>query len=102
MLPTNTAPGNGPMTWPFGKNKDLAVADTETGYLMWAAKTLRLSSGLKAAGATELQRRGVHPPEPAPRPEKPHPPCHRCGPGPGFEIVWGQDAIARKFLRRQC
>src|SRR5262249_25486481 len=57
-------------------------------YLQWAIGTVKLSTGVRAAVAAELERRGVRPPSPPP--PRPPGPCWRCG-STQYRHTWQQD-----------
>jgi hypothetical protein len=46
------------VVFPFGKHKDEPLANVPASYLLWSLRDCKLSSGLRAAVAGELQRRG--------------------------------------------
>jgi hypothetical protein len=84
----------------FGAHKGRPLADVPASYLIWLGRTCKLSSGLRAAVASELARRGVAaPPPPAPKPE---PLCPRCHPDTGIGYQWTQDSLGRAQIRREC
>jgi hypothetical protein len=62
------------LTMPFGRHKGTPLADVPESYLGWPLPGCKLSSGLRAAVAAELERRGVRPPAAAVKAE---PDC--CG-----------------------
>jgi hypothetical protein len=71
----------------------------DTGYLQWALSKCKLSSGLRAALAEELPRRGQPVPQPpAPRPV---PACPRC-PGAPPALAWQEDSAGRRCIRAEC
>jgi uncharacterized protein (DUF3820 family) len=84
---------------PFGRYKNKPLADVPGDYLRWALGTCKLSSGLQAAVAEELQRRGLDAP-PAP----PARPVHLCRehPGAGVSCHWCEDSVGRRHIRAQC
>jgi hypothetical protein len=83
---------------PFGRHQGKALAEVPADYLQWLLRSIKLSSGVRGAVAGELTRRGIQAPDPSPRPEP------RCGrhPAAGFRCLWGEDTIARKFIRAEC
>jgi hypothetical protein len=83
---------------PFGKFKGLTVDRIDTGYLRWLL-TIKLSSGLRAAVAGELCRRGV--PVPDPPPHVP-PSCPRCRAATVIGYSWYEDRLGRRFIKRRC
>jgi hypothetical protein len=84
---------------PFGKHKNEPLAAVPTDYLRWALATVKLSSGLRAAVAAELTRRGITPPPPPP--SAPVSPCERCS-SKEVTFAWIQDKIGRRQIRRSC
>jgi uncharacterized protein (DUF3820 family) len=58
---------------PFGKYKGQPLAAVPSGYLHWVLETCKLSSGLRAAIAAELETRGIAPPR-CRRPRSPNAP----------------------------
>jgi uncharacterized protein (DUF3820 family) len=93
-----TAPAPGPCL-PFGKYKHRPLTEVPDGYLLWALAECKLSSGLRAALAGELESRGLAPP--AAPPPRPVPGCPRC-PGAGFRCEWFQDSISRWHIKLSC
>lgn len=84
---------------PWGRHKGVPLPDVPTSYLQWALRECRLSSGLRAAVAGELARRGIAaPPLPTPRPV---PPCRHCGTA-GFVARWQEDRRGARRLRAEC
>jgi hypothetical protein len=83
---------------PFGRHKGRPLTEVPTDYLQWLLRSIKLSSGLRAALADELTRRGIQAPDPPPRPE---PACRRC-PGARYRCLWGEDSIGRRFIRAEC
>jgi hypothetical protein len=83
---------------PFGKFKGLSVDRIDTGYLRWLL-TIKLSSGLRAAVAEELRRRGVAVPEPPPHVP---PSCPRCRAATVIGYSWYEDRLGRRFIKRRC
>lgn len=84
---------------PFGRHKGRPPAEVPTSYLNWLIRTVKLSSGLRAAVAAELQSRGSSvPPAPAPAPPRD---CRTC---PGAEILclWGEARNGRRFIWGEC
>jgi hypothetical protein len=84
---------------PFGKHKDRPLSTVPTDYLQWAVRSLKLSSGLRAALSAELACRGVEVP-PAP-PLRPLPACQRC-PGVRPLLSWLQDSLGRDRIKIEC
>src|SRR5262245_32538541 len=86
-------------TLPFGKYGGRQLTAVPSAYLLWALRTVKLGSGLRAAVASELQRRGVAVTVP-PLPEPP-PSCWRCG-GTDLEYTWQQFRNGDMQVRRGC
>jgi hypothetical protein len=89
-------------TLPFGRHKGAALANVPTPHLAWAIRTVRLSSGLRAAVRTELTSRpdcpSDLPDEPAPR----TPQCRRCG-GVELRLAWqGLSRGTGRVIRGDC
>lgn len=81
---------------PFGKHAGTPLPDVPSDYLTWLL-SIKLSAGLRASVATELQARGEPVPELAPKPA-PSCPRHRAA---GLRYQWrtrrdGQPQIARR------
>jgi hypothetical protein len=85
---------------PFGKHKDKPLSEVPAGYLQWAIETCKLSSGLRAAVAEELTRRGVEAPAP-PAPVLKIPPCRRCD-SDRFRVAWQEDRNGGRRIRASC
>jgi hypothetical protein len=83
------------LTMPLGKHRGTPLADVPESYLAWLLREVKLSTGLRAAVAAELERRGVRPPTAAVKPE---PVC--CG--AGLSYGWDRDALGRPIIRRWC
>jgi hypothetical protein len=79
---------------PFGKHKGVP-----TDYLRWVIDACKLSSGLRAAVANELTKRGID--VPAPPPPRPIRPCPRCG-GVGSFVFWQEDRAGRRRISARC
>jgi hypothetical protein len=87
------------VTIPFGKHKDQPLPDVPSSYLSWLLGAVKLSSGLRAAVAGELERRGMVP-RPAPPPAPPSP-CPRCG-WWKMRHAWMENSRGQRMLRREC
>jgi hypothetical protein len=86
---------------PFGRHKGQAVGEVPSGYLEWLLREVKLSSGLRAAVAAELQARGVAVPDvPAPPPFTVRA-CWVCG-DVGFACGWLEDSLGRRRVRAEC
>jgi len=84
---------------PFGRHKDKPLAEVPGSYLEWALREVKLSSGLRAAVAEQLARRGYSvPPPPPPRPLRP---C-RNHPQAPLACRWFEDAQGRRRIRADC
>jgi hypothetical protein len=84
---------------PFGKHRGKPPSAVPSDYLSWLLRTVKLSTGLRAAVRGELVSRGVAlPPEPPPPPE---PSCQRCGKVP-LVYGWAQDRNGNRRIRREC
>jgi hypothetical protein len=84
---------------PFGKHKGQPLPAVPSGYLQWALATCKLSSGLRAAVAVELARRGLEAP---PIPESALlPVCRDCG-AVGIVGRWQEDCRGEKRIRGEC
>jgi hypothetical protein len=84
---------------PFGRHKGQSPESVPTDYLHWFLSEVQLSSGLRAALAEELARRGRPVPQPpAPRPV---PACPRC-PGAPPALSWQEDAAGQRRIRAEC
>jgi hypothetical protein len=87
---------------PFGRHKGVPLQEVPASYLEWAARTLKLSSGLRAAVAGELERRGRKVPLPPPGEwDRPPGPCRECG-CPDVLYAWAEDRLGRKRIRAEC
>jgi hypothetical protein len=84
---------------PFGEHKGVPLPDVPASYLQWALRECKLSSGLRAALAAELTRRGIEPPPQPPPP--PAPTCQRC-PGAGTLARWQEDRNGARRIRAEC
>jgi hypothetical protein len=84
---------------PFGRHKGTPLPDTPTDYLRWLLRTCKLSTGLRAAVAAELQARGIETPPPAP--PRPLGTCH-AHPQAGVVCRWFEDAIGRRRISAHC
>jgi hypothetical protein len=82
---------------PFGKYKGLSLAMVPGSYLAWVLREVKLSSGLRAAVADELARRGV----PAPAPPRPLRACP-LHPGDKPICLWSEDTLGRRLIRCEC
>jgi hypothetical protein len=87
------------MTLPFGQHRGEALDSVPADYLEWLLKTVKLSSGMRALVAGELERRGFTPPPASPPPTPPR--CSKC-PGEDFSCTWAVDAIGRRHIRATC
>jgi hypothetical protein len=87
------------MALPFGRHANQPLTTVPLDYLQWCLRTVRLSSGLRAAVADELTRRGVEVP-PA-EPPRPLPTCRRC-PGVTPILHWLQDSLGRRQIKISC
>lgn len=87
-------------TLPFGAHKGRPLPDVPADYLRWALAECKLSSGLYAAVAAELARRGL--PVPPPPPPKPPPACACCGPAGKVRYRWSADRLGRPHIRAEC
>jgi hypothetical protein len=81
---------------PFGKHRGEPLSAAPTSYLVWCHRTLRLSSGLRVALATELLCRGV----PVTVPPLPQPPS--CCGSAELRYSWHQFANGERQVRREC
>jgi hypothetical protein len=100
-LPDSPAPGKvgaGP-TLPFGRHKHQPLPSIPGDYLRWLMREHKLSSGLRAAVAGELVRRGLTPPEPPEPP--PLPPCRHCG-HRAVRLSWQEDVRGHRRIRVVC
>jgi hypothetical protein len=84
---------------PFGKHRGASPRDVPSDYLGRLLRECKLSSGLRAAVADELRRRGhdvpVQPPAPPPR-------CRRCG-GLNMALYWQELAgQGTRTIRADC
>src|SRR5688572_4526888 len=86
---------------PFGRHRGQPIAEIPSAYLHWLITgPVKLSTGLRAAVAAELSRRGASVPERQERPV-PTPTCRRC-PAAAYCVLWRQDRLGRKSLRAEC
>jgi hypothetical protein len=92
-------PGPPPPSLPFGRHKNLPLAQVPADYLRRLLSTAKLSSGLRAACSAELAGRGV--PVPPPPPPAPPRPCRGCG-ALAFAHTWQEDRAGGKRIRRSC
>jgi hypothetical protein len=78
---------------PFGKRKGKALGDVPTDYLLWTLRGCKLNTGLRAAVAGELVRRGgaVPPPPPPPRIQ-----CSDCLSASEPRFIWQEDRAGRR------
>jgi hypothetical protein len=88
-------------TLPFGRHRSAPLGEVPTSYLAWLVRTVRLSSGVRAAVAAELARRGIDAPPPAPPAARPVPPCARCG-AAGYSCGWQQTRDGRRQIHAAC
>jgi hypothetical protein len=89
-------------TMPFGRHKGVPLQEVPASYLEWAARTLKLSSGLRASVAAELERRGGKVPVPPPGAwDRPPGPCRDCG-CPDVRYAWAEDRLGRRRVRAEC
>jgi hypothetical protein len=84
---------------PFGRHKDKPLAEVPVDYLRWALRECRLGSGLRAAVAGELQRRGEG--VPAPPPPRPLVRCRTHPEAPPL-LLWIEDRLGRRRIRAEC
>jgi hypothetical protein len=84
---------------PFGKHMGRPLAELPGDYLDWLLRNCKLSSGLRAAVAGELARRGLNPPPP-PGPA-PYPACRDCGRA-GVVARWQEDSRGERRIRGEC
>lgn len=84
----------------FGRHRGKLVSEVDTGWLGWSLRQdkVKLSAGLRAAVAAELQRRGVEVP---PVPPYTVPPCRRCR-GTEVRVTWQQTSDGTRRLRGTC
>jgi hypothetical protein len=89
-------------TLPFGRHKGSPLPAVPTPYLSWAYRTVKLSSGLRAAVRAELESRDDCPADlPEETAQKPHP-CRRCG-GVELRLTWQQLAnTVSRVIRGDC
>jgi uncharacterized protein (DUF3820 family) len=91
--------GSGQPTMPFGKYQGIPLQEVPASYLDWLLRFWKLSSGLRAAVAGELNRRGLEAPAaPPPRPLRPCPEH----PSAGHVLSWLEDRRGRKRVRASC
>jgi len=85
----------------FGKHKGVPLPEVDTGYLQWALRTVKLSSGIRQAVAAELERRGATVPPPAVNENACwRGPCGRCGGSVRYE--WQEFSNGTKQIRATC
>jgi hypothetical protein len=84
---------------PFGRYRKKPLADVPADYLGWLLRTCKLSSGLRAAVAGELRRRGHDvPPQPVPPPPR----CRSCG-GAELCLSWQElGGAGGRTIRGEC
>src|SRR5437870_2243042 len=88
----------GKVVLPFGKHKNQALDTVPSSYLLWLLRETKLSTGLRAAVADELARRGVRAPvQPPPPPRR----CPRCG-SRELHGGWHQFADGTRQIRGTC
>jgi hypothetical protein len=85
---------------PFGRWKNRPLHEIDTDYLRWANREVKLSSGLAAAVAEELRRRGVTP-FPPPPPKAP-PRCPDCKSEAPPYYSWQQRRDGERVIRAEC
>jgi uncharacterized protein (DUF3820 family) len=100
-MPTEREPSTagGTVTLPFGKYRDMPLSWVPGDYLAWLVGSCKLSSGLLATVAAELERRGLE--APVAPPWQP-PPCRRCPAGAGVRYGWQADRLDRRHVRAAC
>src|SRR5262245_37173003 len=85
----------------FRKHKGQPLPEVPADYLHWALRTVKLSSGIRAAVTAELERRGLTPP-PLPAPtgcwKGPCPHCH-CR---VISYHWHQHSNGVRQVRSTC
>jgi hypothetical protein len=90
-----------PRLW-FGRHKGQALSEIDTSYLVWAARTVKLSSATRRAVEAELQSRGAAVPAPPPRPWAGWMgPCQRCGCATVGDH-WLEQRDGRRVVRASC
>jgi hypothetical protein len=85
----------------FGKHVDKPLPEVPTPYLLWALKTLKLSSGLRTAVREELKTRPDSPPDLPPDPLPAPPRCPRCG-SDELLVTWQALGDGRRAIRGEC
>jgi hypothetical protein len=85
---------------PFGRHKGIPLPDVPLSYLQWLLREVKLSSGLRAAVADEVSRRGGTPP-PAPPPPAP-PRCPDCRSASESVYRWQQRRDGQRVIRAEC
>lgn len=85
----------------FGRHQGKPLGEIDLGYLQWALRECKLSSGLQAALTAEVERRGgTAPPTPPPSVA---PTCRRCVMvGGGVRLSWLQQRNGTRAIRRTC
>jgi uncharacterized protein (DUF3820 family) len=87
-------------TLPFGKHKNRPLPEVPSDYLLWMARTCRLSTGLRAAVGAELAHRGLEVPS-MPEPNPKIPLCARCG-IESFAVCWQEVRSGERRIRAEC
>src|SRR5262245_46020848 len=83
----------------FGRWKGRDLAEVDTGYLQWALRTVKLSTGVRLAVAAELRRRDRSVPEqPPPAPPR----CPDCKSASEPRYCWQEDSTGRRRIRTEC
>src|SRR5262245_6485233 len=86
----------------FGKHKGQELSEIPSGYLTWALRTVKLSSGIRQAVASELARRGAAVPPPATNPAAGwRGPCSGCG-CKAIDYRWHEFSNGTKQIRASC
>jgi hypothetical protein len=85
---------------PYGRHRGEPLGRVPADYLAWLLANKKLSAGLAAAVAGELQARGF--PVSAPAPAWSVRACPRCRPDPGFTCRWVKDRLGRRHCRAEC
>jgi hypothetical protein len=88
---------------PYGLHRGKPLPSVPTSYLLWMIGACKLSSGLRAALAEELTRRGF----PTPAPPLPQPPeCQRCRrkgrPSGSYTCTWQELSNGERRIRASC